>query len=605
MERNLTISKFRNIGLTKSEKIVLNHSIEKGKLGGFITIIGPNNAGKSNFLEALTIFKSEKFSNNDITNLSYETTDLVPYLSMAVMDGDDVYKYGFDYNNKKYISYPGKDNKYPILTETTLDELTKLRDSIVSNYGTVNEWRMLEDIISKWNNLSDEEKTDRVFNFVNHYKQVISSNSRHMNYVNTIGNYYPNSLFVKSLLSTTPNEKEELNKKFIEKYGYDFFPNIINYKETPITSKMLETNYNEVNNNTFFKSVLKAIEMDTDSIKNSYAQFQQTRSKGFLDKLSKQINKKLLKLTSRFNKLYYMEDVKYSFEIDLESEKIFFKMSRGEDPIVIDRQSTGFKWFFNLYFNFLCSYSLKPGDIVISDEFATSLHPEGQKELRKFIKEFGIKNDILFVVATQSPFLADVDNFDELRVVTLDNNYAKMNNSFTTVDHNDPDSLLPIKKSFTVENHVLYDYDTTIVYVEGITDYNYLTMFKNILGYANVAFLPIEGVGKNEEQRKTIIKRLLNIRKHNSVILVDGDKAGLAMVKACKETALDAISLNDIDSNFSEIENVFSQKDREKHNILTKSLGNSSLLKNYTTIDDFDELTLQNFKKIFDAIDNR
>lgn len=607
MERNLTISKFRNIGLTQPEKIVLNYSIEKGKLGGLITIIGPNNAGKSNFLDSLTIFKNEMFSDNDITNLSYETTDLVPQLTMAVMDGDDVYKYGFDYNKKKYISYPGKkdENNSIILTDTILDELIKLRGLIRNYYGITNEEKMLENIINKWTNLTDDEKTDKILKFINHYKQNIAMNYNYLNFVKNVGSTYPKSYFVKLLLDNKPNEKEILNKKFLEKYGYEFFPNIINYKETSISSKMLETNYKDVDNNTFFKSVFKAINMGVDSIKNAHSQFQNTRQKGFLDKLCKQINKKLLKLSSKFNKLYYMEDVKYSFEIDLESEKIFFKMSRGEDPIVIDRQSTGFKWFFNLYFNFLCSCSLKPGDIVISDEFATALHSEGQKELRKFIKEFGIKNDILFVIATQSPFLADVDNFDELRVVTLDNNYAKMNNSFSTVDHNDPDSLLPIKKSFTVENHVLYDYDTTVVYVEGITDYNYLTMFKNILGYTNIAFLPIEGVGKNEEQRKNIIKRLLNIRKHHSVILVDGDKAGLAIVKSCEETALDAISLKDIDPNFSEIENVFSEKDREKHNILLKSSGNSSLLKNYATINDFEELTAQNFKKVFDAISNR
>lgn len=50
---------------------------------------------------------------------------------------------------------------------------------------------------------------------------------------------------------------------------------------------------------------------------------------------------------------------------------------------MIEYQSTGFRWFFNLYFNFLCSNQLKSGDIVIMDEPATHLHPQGAKGIEK------------------------------------------------------------------------------------------------------------------------------------------------------------------------------------------------------------------------------
>lgn len=606
MERSIRISKFRNIGLIKPEQLVLNYSLEKGKLGGLITIIGPNNAGKSNFLDALEVFGNGKFSSRDVSNLSFEPKDQIPELVLMAKDADEFYKYGFDYNGKTYIHYPikGEEKGFEI-TETTDQELLLLKDTIRHYSVCQNQCKKIDEIISKDNKLKNDEKSKKIGELVGELKKIMDKDYYFPNSINSLSSSYPHSEIFKAFKINNLNEKDILSEKFKSKYGYDFIPHIYRYKESQITSIMLETNYSAIRTNSFYKALFKTIDMNFDSVENAYNHFAQTRHKGFLDKISKEINKKMTKLAEKFNKLYYMETVKYNFQIDLESERIYFKMSRGDTPIVIDNQSTGFKWFFNLYFNFLSSYPLNPGDIIISDEFATALHPEGQKELRKFIKDFGIKNDVLFVIATQSPFLADADNFDELRVVSLVENSAHISNSFTTVDHDDPDSLLPIKKSFTIGNHVLYDYDTMIVFVEGITDYNYLTMFKNLLGYKDIAFLPIEGVGKNEDQRKEIIKKLLSIRKHNSMVLVDGDKAGELLVKSCENTALDALSLIEIDKNFIEIENVFSEKDSVKHNLHAKSVGNSSLLKNFATLNDFDEKTKNNFKKVLDTLKNR
>ena len=108
MERSIRISKFRNIGLIKPEQLVLNYSLEKGKLGGLITIIGPNNAGKSNFLDALEVFGNGKFSSRDVSNLSFEPKDQIPELVLMAKDADEFYKYGFDYNGKTYSHYPIK-----------------------------------------------------------------------------------------------------------------------------------------------------------------------------------------------------------------------------------------------------------------------------------------------------------------------------------------------------------------------------------------------------------------------------------------------------------------------------------------------------------------
>ena len=81
-----------------------------------------------------------------------------------------------------------------------------------------------------------------------------------------------------------------------------------------------------------------------------------------------------------------------------------------------------------------------------------------------------------------------------------------------------------------------YDIDTEVVWVEGITDYNYLTMFKNLLEIKNIAFLPFNGVRSNDADQIKLIQNLSSIKLYKFSILVDGDKAGLAMVRNCKNT---------------------------------------------------------------------
>ena len=148
--------------------------------------------------------------------------------------------------------------------------------------------------------------------------------------------------------------------------------------------------------------------------------------KGVLQYHADQINKKLEKINEYFNKLYYLSDWTYKFEISLDKNSIDFdiKIIQNKNPseytvLNLNHQSTGFKWFFNLFFNFLASNTIKPNSIIIMDEPATHLHASGQQELRKFLKKFAIDNSLTIIMATHSPFLIDLDYLDELRIINL------------------------------------------------------------------------------------------------------------------------------------------------------------------------------------------
>ena len=291
-------------------------------------------------------------------------------------------------------------------------------------------------------------------------------------------------------------------------------------------------------------------------------------------------------------------------------------MKRGEQSIVLDYQSTGFKWFFNLYFNLLCTNTLKAGDIVLMDEPATNLHVKGQQELRVFLKNFAIKNDITIVLATHSPFLIDMDYLDELRVVTMNNNVSCISNDFSTIDTDDPDSLKPIKEALTVANHTLYDPDKKVVFVEGITDYNYMVAFKKKFKNEDIVFLPIRGIGKYgskefEDKQKEISKRLIKIKKHSPILMVDGDNAGKSMKKTNNDSALTVFTLTEVKPEFKTIENLFSETDQKDLGLITKDgkyvkhSSKSSLFKSfYINTKTLSRDTEENFKLLFNHIEH-
>ena len=614
MERALYINKFRNIGLESSERLVLNHSLEKGKMGDLVILVGPNNSGKSNVLDALNVFAAKKITSRDKTNLSYEPEMQKPSLSLVCKDEKDEYRYILDYNNKITVSYPNMDKDEPVYdfmnnTNILFDELNALYQCF-RNYGC--SFNELRDIINTFNNEGLEARIIKIMNLV---KTYAAQNVHYKNAWDNFKNSYPKSILAKNF-ATEFNREKRLLEIYKDKYKVDFLPKIIVYKETVIKNSDIKCNASEVSNNPFLCKVFKLINISIEEVTASYKASNEQGSRNPLTTLERKVNKKLLKLAKDFNDLYFAEDDKYEFKMTFESEKIFFELNRGNSGISLDYQSTGFKWFFNLYFNLLSETTLNPGDIIVMDEPATNLHIKGMMELRVFLKDFAIKNDLTIVLATHLPFLIDVNYLDELRVIVNKENVSTISNDFTAIDIDDPDTLKPVKHALTVSNHMLFDPDRKVIFVEGITDYNYMLAFKKILGIEeDIVFLPIQGVENvkeagYKERQKERSKRLIEIRKHNPILMVDGDNAGKSMKQVNREDSeLTVFSLIDVDPKFIMIEHLFSSEDidmlkliKSGNNRFEKSSAKSALLKAHYDQYTFTEETKKNFQKVFDYI---
>lgn len=412
------------------------------------------------------------------------------------------------------------------------------------------------------------------------------------------------------------------NRQNVETVGnIKLIPQVIYYNEERLKDSDLISTPESFEQSKFFQSLCVILgDKVATQIGECYAKDKVDSYRQSLEqKLNKIINKSIDK---KFNEMLG-GDNHYNFSLRLENNRIAFsfqkKNTRSKNderyPLTLSQQSTGFQWFFNFYFNFLHSHNIKVGDIVLLDELGGTLSIPTQRDLRAFLKDFAKHNNITFVVATHTPYLIDINHLDELRIIeqSKEGNGAEIINNFAILDGNDIDATYKIKKALGTDNHFsMVDGNSKIIFVEGITDYNYLTKFKLLYetekkAKLNIAFLPIGGLGTKESNREErIIKELPKIARANksshAILLVDSDKAGESIEsKAKAHKNLSVLKLKDR-ANVEQIEDLFSEKDKEnilpikKSTIMSKNFKNSDC--------EIDEQTKDNFYNLLKKLES-
>ncbi|MFB1342489.1 ATP-binding protein [Helicobacter pylori] len=288
------------------------------------------------------------------------------------------------------------------------------------------------------------------------------------------------------------------------------------------------------------------------------------------------------------NKFYDYSKKSTAYEIKLEIHDCR-KSDNQNEPIILSQQSTGFQWAFSFMFGFLYNwgshFSLNKNIIYVMDEPATPLSVPARKKFRKFLKEYAHKNHVTFVLATHDPFLVDTDHLDEIRIVEKETEGSVIKNHFNYPLNNagkDSDALDKIKRSLGVGQHVFHNPKKhRIIFVEGITDYCYLSAFKLYLCYKEYkdnpipfTFLPISGLKNNPNDMKETIKKLCELDNH-PIVLTDDDRKCVFNQNATSErfkkanedfgNPITILQLSDCDENFKQIEDCFSANDRKKY----------------------------------------
>ncbi|OLQ25883.1 hypothetical protein BJF71_00845 [Helicobacter pylori] len=347
-----------------------------------------------------------------------------------------------------------------------------------------------------------------------------------------------------------------------------------------------------------------------------------------------------LKIRVRHNNKFFREKCT-AYEIKLEIYDC--RKSDNQKPIILSQQSAGFQWAFNFMFGFLynvgSNFSFNKNIIYVMDEPATHLSVPARKEFRKFLKEYAHKNHVTFVLATHDPFLVDTDHLDEIRIVEKEEQGSVIKNGFSYNPKenagNNSDALYQIKRSLGVSQNVFHNPQKhRIIFVEGITDYCYLSAFKlyfNKRKFKNdpipFTFLPISGLKDNQKDMQKTIQKLHEL-DNNPIVLIDDDRkdgsdpqkakseqdgsdpqnAKSEQFKKANEEMPDPITilqLSSCDENFKQIEDCFSANDREeyaKNKRMELAMAFKTRLLHSEKDDVVGEETKKNFLKLFEWI---
>jgi len=555
-----------------------------------ITLIGENNSGKSNVLDALKAFGNKTFFPTDVPfhNLM---DGAEPEICLFLKDHKENIKARVKLKGRKQYLDLFRDDK-PLnpepkkefsqksisLINYILAEETKAK--FLANPQSGGAFKTLEPIITKLSRgelITDGEMV------------LLDQMIRNPNLVPIISEKFEQEskeTFVseakKEFVPILASALESKNSKDIsDLFNIKALPRIIEYFDqnkiksadtmSPISSGVIQKPL-------FFQKLYDLLEEDSyEELKNAYLKFHESGMQriSILTNYSRKINKSIELLSKKYNEIYsFNGNNKYKFGLKLESNNIYFMISENEDDIFLDSQSTGFKWFFDFFFNVFADKKIEAGDIVILDEPATNLHVSGQIELRKQLKDFGMRSGITFVMSTHSPFLIDPDFLDEVRIIRKEGLETRIINKFT-MDEKDLDVMMPIKTALTVNRHILLNPEDTLVFVEGVTDYNYLVMTKKFLNHENIVFMPIQGI-----KRPTLLKDLMKITKF-PILLVDSDGAGKYVYEKYHSTpGIEIIRLSDIKEEFTEIEHLFSEVDQKKWQVWEKDYKITSAMKN-------------------------
>lgn len=216
MERSLYISKFRNIGLGEAQKFVLNNSLEKGKMGSLVIVIGANNSGKSNVLDALSAFGAGKIATRDVTTLSFEEEDRKPKLTLSCKtDKNHIYSCSYTYGyNGAHFTYPEDTQKKVYKFSNDLNSLTTCLETLSHK---ISRYYGFTDIVEQLNKIIETAKseqpnltklTDRVVDCMSNFFKQAESDSNYKNFWTQLVNTY------RTIINVI--KKEEYFKDYID-----------------------------------------------------------------------------------------------------------------------------------------------------------------------------------------------------------------------------------------------------------------------------------------------------------------------------------------------------------------------------------------------------
>lgn len=499
--RSIRIINYKSIG--ESDNILSVDRIN--------TIIGKNESGKSNIIEALAGIDLTGIENQDFFKQKNKINrkrpvfeiELEPYeiekksypklenMYLKINSCFDIdYTGGYEYyinNDKKYIKAKeeieriNSENRITFISNANAEDYNKLIKAITeTNEKIFINLEYMTNIISYIRSTTYSDK-----------EELCSNLEYCVNYLTDLHKFFPTFFFVdNSILQYEYTKKQILNNENIKMFKY-----LVNAANIPM-------------------DLVKEYWNVSDASEREQIQYE--------------INEALEKNIAKDFYNFYTQE-KITIKMRYENDTITFLIKSTNTFLQYSERSEGLKWYFNLYIKMKAAELDRRNVIYIMDEPGTRLHVNAQKELIKLFDNLS-KNDNQIIYTTHSPYMIYQDNLNYIRPILKDKEgYTHIYNKYNgipTSDKSRMDTITPMLSAIGMD----YKYNLgpsmnkLNLVVEGVSDANYIRAYFHQKGTKKEKIpniIPSAGVSN--------VNRIISILIGwgcDYFILLDNDNAG-------------------------------------------------------------------------------
>lgn len=567
------------------------------------TVVGKNESGKSNLIEAVgnigTIGLTPKDYFNKKNKNSLDNITIELKLELTTEE-----KKRYKYDNNILITINGYKNcEYNI----------EFGEALLKNKKVQQIRKKILDFIDE-NNVHISKPENRAI-----YDPIINDIKNIDKKIIIKPDGYDN--FIDRLKATKNDIIDELCSLFEELFGilddiYKDFPTFI-----LLSNRELKNTYNnselyaELNdNNSILHQLLWICDIEFDDFIKTANLKDPTEIFNKLEEYNDLIKKNFVE---KFNDFYKQELI--DMKIIINSQEVTIAIKTKGKFLPIEERSNGLKWYINIFIQLMYRdlniyYKNK---IILLDEPGVFLHSIAQEELMNLLYNLS-KKDNQIIYTTHSPSMINFDKIQNIRAIEKDENgnsciYNKIS-EFPIDSKSKHETITPIINAmgYKMKYNVGINSKKTNIIVEGITDYFYLQSYmllKDIKDYNIIA-----STGANNIPA---ISSILYGWGCQFVILLDNDTKGRSVYDSIHDSEMpykDKIIFangkeytKDMDE---EIEDLFSETDRKKFNLNSSDYKEKKYFYAYSTYErittnkeKYNGDTISNFENLFENID--
>lgn len=252
------------------------------------------------------------------------------------------------------------------------------------------------------------------------------------------------------------------------------------------------------------------------------------------------------KLTLDFNQYWTQDNVVLKIYV---AKEIAIMMEDGliNGPQRLSLRSQGLLNALSIFVNLM---PLSDNTIIFLDDPGVYLHPSGQKDILNMMDKISESKQIVF--STHSPFMINRDKLDSVRLLYKEKDCGTLIKKAHNSDH---DAFAPIRAAIGMNiNDLLFNGNKTIM-VEGQSDNILLSTFSQLLFKLNKSFIDLSKYAifpVNGANKMLYFSSFFSNQNFNFLNILDHDNEGRNTAKNLKKrfnNDINIICLNEIVSN--------------------------------------------------------